>query len=118
VLLADDHAELLSALEGILEPSCLVVGRARDGAAIIQAATQLKPDVVVLDLALPEINGLDACHQIKQATPKTKVIILSAFDDAEITKRALKLGASAFVPKYAIADDLLIAIKKALLDET
>lgn len=115
VLLADDHAGILAALQRMLEPSCDIVGRVTDGAAALEAATRLKPDVVVLDLTLPEMNGLDACRQIKNVVPQTRVVVLTATDDAEIEKKAISVGASAFVLKYSLPDSLLKAIRKALI---
>lgn len=113
VLLADDHVNVLTELQRMLEPSCEVVGQVTNGAALLEAVTRLMPDVIVLDIAMPELNGLDACREIKATMPQINVVVLTAFDDPEIRQRALSIGASAYVPKHMMVDDLLIAIQKA-----
>ena len=112
VLLADDNPQILGAVEGLLSPSCEIVGLLTAGAAVIEAVIRLRPDVVVLDISMPDVNGLDTCRQIKRVAPKTKVVMLTAFADAEIGKVALSLGASALVLKYAV-DDLINAVHAA-----
>ena len=99
VLLADDHAGILTALQRMLEPSCDVVGRVTDGSALLEAAGRYQPDVIVLDVTMPEIDGLEACRQIMVAAPNTRIVFLTADDDAAVRQRALSLGASAFVLK-------------------
>ncbi len=117
VLLADDYEGILTALRRILEPSCEVVGCVTDGAALLEAAARLEPDVIVLDIAMPEISGLEACRQIKQIAPQTTVVILTAADDAVVRREAFKAGASAFVLKCAVADELSGAIQKVFVAE-
>jgi DNA-binding NarL/FixJ family response regulator len=111
VLLADDNAAILRAVQRLLHPSFEVVGTVMSGGEIVKAETALKPDVVVLDL----FGGLDTCNQIKQASPQTKVVILTAINDAEVVQRAISLGASAYVIKSQMADTLIGAIHTALL---
>lgn len=118
VLLADDYAGILTALRRLLEPSCDVVGCVEDGMTLVDATAKLKPDVVVVDLAIPRLNGLEACRRIKHDTPETKVVILTATDDAATTEMAYSLGASAFVVKYSGADELLGAINRAFRGES
>jgi DNA-binding NarL/FixJ family response regulator len=113
VLLADDHAGMLSALQRMLEPSCDVVGRVMDGRALLEAAGRYEPDVIVLDVTMPEIDGLEACRQIMVAAPNTRIVFLTAHDDAAVRQRALSLGASAFVLKYRAWEQLLPAIQRA-----
>ena len=113
VLLADDYAGILIALKRLLAPSCDVVGCVSDGAVLLETVIRLRPDVVILDVRMPSINGLEMCRQIKETTPATKVIVFTAADDAEIRRRAFEHGASAFVTKYRVADDLSPAIQKA-----
>ena len=115
VLLADDHAGMLSALQRMLEPSCDVVGRVMDGRALLEAAGRYQPDVIVLDVTMPEIDGLEACRQIMVAAPNTRIVFLTADDDAAVRERALSLGASAFVVKYRAWEQLLPAIQRAYL---
>jgi DNA-binding NarL/FixJ family response regulator len=118
VLLADNHPGVLAALHRLLQPSCDVVGRVTDGAAIVEASTKLKPDVVVLDISMPHVDGLDACRQIKCTMPQTKVVVLTAANDAEIKDKAFSVGASAFVLKYLMADELVNAIETVLQGDT
>ena len=114
VLLADDHAEILTALRRMLLPFCDVVGLVRDGKTLLDEAGSLQPDVVVVDLNMPGLSGLEACRLIREAAPHTRVIMLTATDDAAIRKKAQELGASAFVLKYQIADHLVPAILASL----
>ena len=115
VLLADDHAGLLRALQRLLGSSCEVVGQVNSGGAVLEAAMTLAPDVVVLDVAMPGLDGLQACRQIKEAQPRVAVIILSANLDDDVKSRAFDVGASAYVNKHRIADELLDVIHKAWL---
>ena len=118
VLLADDYAALLTAWRRLLEPSCEVVGSVRDGRALVEAASSLSPDVVVADLSMPEVNGLDACRQIRIASPRTKIVLVTAGGDEWVARAAFRAGASAFVLKHSAADDLLTAIRSAMLGDT
>jgi DNA-binding NarL/FixJ family response regulator len=114
VLLADDHAEILTAVRRMLLPFCDVVGLVRDGETLLEEAASLQPDVVVVDLNMPGLSGLEACRLIRRAAPQTRVVMLTASDDAAIRRKAQELGASAFVPKYQVADHLVPAILAAL----
>ena len=117
VLLADDYVGLLTAWRRLLEPSCEVVGTVRNGRALLDAAMALTPDVVVADLSMPEVGGLEACKQIKQTRPETKVILVTAGGDEWVARAAFRAGASGFVLKHA-ADDLLTAIQTVMLGQT
>jgi DNA-binding NarL/FixJ family response regulator len=118
VLLADDYVGLLSAWRRLLEPSYDVVGCVSDGRALLEAAGTLAPDVVIADLSMPELNGLEACHQIKHSSPQTKVILVTAGGDQWVARAAFRAGASGFVLKHSAADDLLLAIHTALVGGT
>jgi DNA-binding NarL/FixJ family response regulator len=113
VLLAEDYDALLVALRRLLAPSCDVVGSVADGLAVVDAAVRLRPDVVVLDLNLPTMNGLEACRRIREAVPLSKIILITAADDDALRDRAFELGASAFVLKHRVVDDLGPAIQRA-----
>jgi DNA-binding NarL/FixJ family response regulator len=113
VLLADDHDGILAALERLLAPSCDVVGRARDGVAVVDAAIRLRPDVIVLDLNMPAMHGLDACRRIRAEAPETAIVLLTAVDDPAVREKALEAGASAFVRKDRVAVALVPAIRSA-----
>ncbi len=107
VLLADDYPGLLVALRRLLNQSCDVVGSVSSGRDAVEAATALQPDVIVLDLTLPDVSGLEACRQIKVAAPATKVVLLTAVDDMDVRASALQAGASAFVVKRATTSELV-----------
>lgn len=111
VLVADDHLELTKAVCRLLTMDCDVVGTVADGAALLEAAQRLQPDIVVLDLNLPNVHGLEACRRITQAHPETTVIVFTALSDQAVRERALAVGAAAFVSKLA-SDDLLSAIRR------
>jgi DNA-binding NarL/FixJ family response regulator len=114
VLLADDHALLLGAFEKLLTPECEVVGTVTDGRALIAAAQQLKPDVIVLDIAMPLLNGLDAGRQIKQMSPRIKLVFLTMNEDADLAAEAFRAGASAYLLKRSAASELLAAIREVM----
>ena len=114
VLLVDDYPDLLVALRRLLHSSCEVVGSVSSGEEAIEAVTRLKPDVIVLDVTLPDTNGLEVCRRIKQAAPETLVVLMTAADDAELQATAFEVGASAFVPKHAAAGILAPTIQQLL----
>lgn len=118
VLLADDHVDVLTALQRLLEPTCDIIGRATDGAALLEAAQALEPDVIVLDLFLPAVDGLEACRRIRQLRPETKVVLLTAADDPDFRRKAFEVGASAFLSKVSQVDHLIPAILRAFAGET
>jgi len=113
VLLADDFPDLLAATERLLALDCEVVGSVEDGGILLDAAARLQPDVVVVDLNIPTISGLEACRQIARTHPQIKVILLTAERDPAIMRAALRAGACAFIEKQAIVETLLPAIKRA-----
>jgi DNA-binding NarL/FixJ family response regulator len=96
----------------LLALDCDVVGTVSDGSAVLEAAHQLQPEVVVVDLNLPHIHGLEACRQVKQLKPETSVIVYSAINDPDVQQRAFEVGASAFVVKGT--GDLLSTIKRLM----
>jgi DNA-binding NarL/FixJ family response regulator len=118
VLLADDHAEVLRALARLLRSACEIVGTVMDGDELFDAAERLAPDVVVIDLNMPGLSGLENCRRIKNALPQAQVIIVTAANDEEIGQEALRCGASAFVFKPRMVEDLLDAIEKAMQGRT
>ena len=114
VLLADDHTLLLEAFEKLLEPDYTVVGAVSDGRALLAAAAELKPDVIVLDIAMPLLNGLDAARQIKKTMPAIKLIFLTMNEDPNVANEAFRAGASGYLLKTSAASELSKAIKEAL----
>jgi DNA-binding NarL/FixJ family response regulator len=114
VLLADDHRLLREALAQILEPNCEVVGAVADGRALLAAAKELHPEVVVLDIAMPLLNGLDAARQLKRLMPAVKVIFLTVSEDSDLAAEAFRAGASGYLLKNSAASELFQAIQEVL----
>ncbi|HVM51005.1 MAG TPA: response regulator transcription factor [Candidatus Acidoferrum sp.] len=114
ILLADDHILLLAAFEQLLAPACEVVGRVADGRALLEAAPRLKPDVVVLDISMPLLNGLDACRQLKPRLPATRWVFLTVNQDPDLAAEAFRLGGSAYLLKSSAARELFTAIETAM----
>ena len=116
VLIADDFPDLVTAIGQLLAPECEVVGSVDDGGALLDAAERLQPDLLVIDVNMPTVSGLEACRQITRANPRIRVILLTAEGDPAIKGAALAAGAFAFIEKQAIASDLLAAIDSACAD--
>jgi len=114
ILLADDHTLFCNLLHQILEPEYEVVGSVSDGRKLLEAAETLRPDVVLVDIGMPLLNGLDAGRRLKEKNPKIKLIYLTMNNDVEYARTALQSGASAFVLKNAQSSQLLHAIREAL----
>src|SRR5438270_8253132 len=112
VLLADDHRLLREAFAKLLEPNCDVVGAVADGRALLAAAPELRPDIVVLDIAMPLLNGLDAARQLKHLMPEVKVIFLTVSEDCDLAAEAIRAGASGYLLKNSAASELLKAIQE------
>lgn len=113
VLLADDHAVLRSGLKLLLQhqPDIRVVGEAGDGLEAINLATEFQPDVILLDLTMPGLGGLDALPSLRKITPKSKILILTMHDDESYLRRALKGGAVGYVLKKAADAEVISAIR-------
>jgi DNA-binding NarL/FixJ family response regulator len=105
---------LAEALKSVVEPRCEVVGTVSDGRALLEAATRLQPDIVVLDIGMPQLNGLDAGRQLKQALPNTKLIFMTMLEDPYLVGEAYRAGASAFLLKEAAVSELTEAIDRVL----
>lgn len=114
VILADDHTLMLDALKNLIEPEFEVVGTFADGQALIEAAPQLNPNVIVLDISMPTMNGLNAGQRLKQMLPTTKLVYLTMNHDPDVAGEAFRLGASAFVLKHSAASELLQAIRQVV----
>ena len=114
VLLADDHRMLADALKKVLEPRCEVVGTVVDGRALLEAAAKLNPDIVVLDIAMPRLNGLDAGRQLKARMPNVKLIFMTQHEDPYLVGEAFRAGGSAFLLKEAAASELIDALDAVL----
>lgn len=118
VLLADDHPGVARALSRLLSFECDVVGVVGDGCEVADAAARLQPVVVVLDVNLPNVNGLDVCRQIIRDNPRARVIVISAMIDAALAKAARLAGASLFFDKTSMGDELVLAIKEVWRETT
>jgi DNA-binding NarL/FixJ family response regulator len=115
VLLADDYPDMVKAVSRLLALDCEIVGSVADGSALLQEAQRLRPDVIVLDVNLPNIQSLAACREITRGNPTTKVIMFTAMADPAARQAFLEAGASAFLSKVA-AGDLLSTIKRLCID--
>jgi DNA-binding NarL/FixJ family response regulator len=113
ILVADDHALLREGIIAILKlhDDVEVVGEASDGMDAIQKALKLRPDIVLMDIAMPGLGGLEATVEIKKAAPNIKVLVLSQYDDREYVSRLIKAGVSGYILKHAVGTDLLSSIR-------
>ncbi len=118
VLLADDHQLVAEGLRSLLEPEFELVGIVTDGRELLAAAARLRPDVIVMDITMPLLNGIEAAGQLRQADSRAKVVFLTMHRDAAYAARALDSGASGFVLKHSAASELVTAIRDALAGRT
>jgi DNA-binding NarL/FixJ family response regulator len=120
VLLADDHSLVRRGFRRMLEddPSIVVVGEASDGAEVIALAARLKPQVIVMDCAMPKTSGLDATRQILRDAPGVAILMLSMHSEATLVKQALAAGARGYILKSALDLDLAAAVKRVAAGET
>lgn len=114
LMLADDHTILMEGFRKLLEPQHEIVGTVSDGRALVEMALQLKPDVIVADIGMPLMNGLEAGLRLKQQVPATKLIFLTMNDDPDLAVEAMRSGASGYLLKTSAADELIRAIQLAL----
>jgi DNA-binding NarL/FixJ family response regulator len=110
VLLADDHRLLCEAFQRLLEGRCEVVGSVADGRALVAAALQMRPDIVIVDIGMPLLNGLEASRQLKRLMPELKVIVLTMNEDRDVAAEAFRAGVSGYLLKNSAASELLQAI--------
>jgi len=118
VLLADDHPVVAEGLASLLRSEFDVVSTVTDGAQLVEAARRLRPDVIVTDLTMPKMNGLEALHRLKPDGLTTKVIVLTIHANAELAAEALRTGAAGFIVKDAASNELLDAIRSVLRGKT
>ena len=117
LLIADDHAIFAESLRLLLEKSYTVVGIVTDGRALVSEAARLKPDVVVVDVAMPLLNGLDAARRVREQSPNIKIVFLTMKDDPNLAAAALELGSVGFVLKNSASRELQTAIEHVLRNE-
>jgi DNA-binding NarL/FixJ family response regulator len=118
ILLIDDHMLVLDAFKKLLEPEFEVVGTASDSRLALSLAEDLKPDIIVLDIGMPNLNGLQAGPELKRRLPRTKLIVLTMNEDSEIARESLKQWASGYLLKKSAASELVKAIREALRGRT
>ena len=114
ILLADDHALVLEGFRRILEDQYELVGTVEDGRALLEAAKTLQPDLVILDVSMPLLNGIDAAAQLKKVQPKTKIIFVTMHADRDYVRSAFEAGASGYLLKRSAVDELEQAIRAVL----
>ena len=114
VLLADDHTLLAEAVERLLSPDYDVVGRVADGRELLEVAPRLKPDVVVLDVTMPLLNGLDAGRQLKEKMRSVKLVFLTMNEDPQVAAEAFRIGASGYLLKRSALSELPLAIREVM----
>jgi DNA-binding NarL/FixJ family response regulator len=117
-MIADDHQLLVDGLRGLLEPEFEVAGTVGDGRALITVAKALRPDVVVADITMPSLNGIDAIVQARAEGVEAKVVFLTMHRDVAYARRAMEAGATGFVLKHSAAVELVTAVREALQGRT
>jgi DNA-binding NarL/FixJ family response regulator len=117
-LLADDHRILAEGVRGLLEPEFELVGIVSDGRELVEAAMRLRPDVIIADISMPSLNGIDAIAQIRQAGVSCRVVFLTMQRDVSYARRAMEAGASGYVLKHSAHEELVEAIREALRGHT
>lgn len=118
MLLADDHKIVLEGLRSLLEPEYEIVGAVEDGRELLAKAEELCPDVIIADISMPKLNGIEAVSQIKKTDSQIKVIFLTMHPDVSYAKRAFEAGASGYVLKHSASTELITAIEQALKGRT
>ncbi len=118
IVLADDHKAMQQRVKALLEREFEVVRAVDDGLALVAAALELNPDVLIVDISMPMLNGIDAVRQIVKAGGTAKVVFLTVHEDPDMVPLCFRAGAQAFVVKSRIASDLIPAIKLAMSDHT
>ncbi|OGW47380.1 MAG: DNA-binding response regulator [Nitrospirae bacterium RBG_19FT_COMBO_58_9] len=114
VLLADDHTLVLDGFRKLLEDRCEIVGVAEDGRTLLRMAQELQPDIVTLDISMPQLNGVDAARKLKKLLPRTKLIFVTMHADSAYVNEAFKAGASGYLLKRSAGSELLQAIQSAM----
>ena len=117
VMIADDHTLLVEAFRRLLESKCEIVGVASDGRTLLESAPALKPDVIVLDISMPLLNGLEAARQLKALLPEVKIIFLTMNEDPDLAGEAMRIGAAGYLLKKSAASELFRAIQQAMTDK-
>jgi DNA-binding NarL/FixJ family response regulator len=118
VLLADDHRLVAEGLKSLLSAECELVGVVEDGRALIEAARKLRPDIIIADITMPHLNGIDALVHLKRVDKEVRVIFLTMHPEVAYARRAFEAGAAGYVLKHSAPNELLAAIRAALEGQT
>ena len=118
ILLADDHEEMLETLAGILEDEFQIVGTANNGMRALELAASLTPDIVVLDISMPVLNGFEAALRLREQCSAARVVFLTAHEDTDLVEAGMSAGALGYVVKSCLATDLVPALWQALAGKT
>ncbi len=118
VMLADDHEIFLEGLKGLLDTEYEIVGTVGDGRALVKEAERLSPDVIVCDISMPMLNGIEAVRQLKKTADQTKVVFLTMHPDVSFASMAFEVGASGYVIKSSASRELITAIKSVMMGKT
>jgi len=113
VLLVDDNQAMLARAAAALAATCVVVGQVQDGAAALVAAATLRPDVIVLDISMPGMSGLEVASRLRSAGSRAAIVFLTVHNDTEVVEAALAAGGSGYVIKTRLASDLVHAVREA-----
>lgn len=114
ILLADDHKEIRDRAVRLLEPEFEVVGAVADGNALVRVSAQLKPDVCIIDISMPYLNGIEAAIKLRENGSEARIVFLTVNEDSDFVRAALKTGALGYVVKSRMASDLCAAINGAI----
>ena len=114
VVLADDNDDFLGAITGLLDPEFEVVSKVSDGQALVEEAERLDPDLILLDISMPVLNGIEAARHLRAAGSQVKIIFLTVHEDADYVRCALRAGAQGYVVKSRLATDLPLALNEVL----
>ena len=114
ILLADDHKEIRDRAVRLLEPEFEVVGAVADGNALVRLSAQLKPDVCIIDISMPYLNGIEAAIKLRENGSEARIVFLTVNEDSDFVRAALKTGALGYVVKSRMATDLCLAINGAI----
>jgi DNA-binding NarL/FixJ family response regulator len=115
-LLADDHVMLLDAFKSLLQAHCDIVGTASNGRELVELAGATLPELIILDISMPELNGLEACAQIREKNPSIKCIFLTVSEDPYLAAEAIRIGASGFLLKHSASEELITAIDTVMVN--
>jgi DNA-binding NarL/FixJ family response regulator len=116
ILLADDNANFLEVASSFLEPTFEVIGAVGDGQSLLNATAKLKPDVLIIDICMPILNGIEAAEKLWNSGNTAKIVFLTVYDDPDFIRASLAAGAMGYVIKSRIGEELVLAVHEALAD--